>query len=93
MIRETPAGVEIDVRVITRARKTQFAGIRNGAVSVRVAAPPVDDSANDRLIEFLAEAAGVGRRAVRIVSGERGRRKRVAIAGVTAAQVRAILER
>ena len=73
----------IDVRVIPRARKTAVAGERDGAVVIRLAAPPVDGAANDALIEFLAETLNVPRRAVRIVSGERGRRKRVDIDGVT----------
>jgi len=52
---------------------------------VRLAAPPVEGAANDALIDLLAERLSVPRRAIRIVSGERGRQKRVAIAGVTAA--------
>jgi hypothetical protein len=76
--------VILAVRVIPRARKTEIAGTRDGALLVRLAAPPVEGAANDALIEFLAERLGVTRRAVRIVSGERGRQKRVAVAGVTA---------
>jgi len=53
----------------------------------------VDDAANRALIDFLADRLGVPRRAVRLVSGERGRRKRVAVAGVTAAFVRDKIER
>lgn len=52
---------------------------------VRLAAPPVEGAANDALIDLLAERLSVPRRAIRIVSGERWRQKRVAIAGVTAA--------
>ena len=63
-------------------------GVRDGALVVRLAAPPVDGAANTALTEFLSEALGVPRRAVSIVSGERGRRKRVAVAGVTAALAR-----
>ena len=81
----------IDVRVIPRARKTEIAGERGGAVVIRLAAPPVDGAANDALIEFLARSLNVPRRAVRIVSGERARRKRVEIDGVAAADVRAWL--
>jgi hypothetical protein len=77
--------------VIPRARKTNVAGIRGDSLLIRLAAPPVDGAANDALIAFLATAFGVRRRAVGIISGERGRRKRVAIAGVTAAQVKALL--
>ena len=83
--------MEFDVRVIPRAKKTERAGVRDDAVVVRLAAPPVDGAANDALIEFLASALGVRRSAVEIRSGEKSRRKRVAIAGVTVATVRAIL--
>jgi uncharacterized protein (TIGR00251 family) len=87
LLRETPAGVEIDVRVIPRARKTQLAGTREGALLVRLAAPPVDDAANDALIAFLAETLDVPRRSVRVVSGAHSRHKRLAIDGVSAAFV------
>jgi uncharacterized protein (TIGR00251 family) len=88
VIRSTGAGVEVDVRVIPRAGKTACSGVRDDALVVRVAAPPVEDAANDALIAFFADALRVPRRAVQILSGERGRRKRVAIAGVTADDVR-----
>jgi len=67
------------------------AGMRGDSLLIRLAAPPVDGAANDALIAFLATTFGVPRRAVGIISGERGRQKRVAIAGVTAAQVQALL--
>ena len=73
----------IDVRVIPRARKTEYAGERDGAFVIRLAAPPVDGAANDALVEFLSAILNVPRHAIHIVSGERGRRKRVAIDGVT----------
>jgi uncharacterized protein len=69
----------LTLRVIPRARKTEFAGERDGALVVRLAAPPVEGAANDALIEFLARHYHVPRRAVRIVSGERSRVKRVEI--------------
>ena len=56
-----------------------------------MAAPPVEGAANDALIAFFADALHIPRRAIQIVSGERGRRKRVAIAGVTAEQIRSTL--
>ena len=84
MIRETAAGVELDVRVIPRARKTEMAGLRGDALLVRLAAPPVEGAANDLLVEFLASQLHLPRRAVRIVGGEHTRRKRVVIAGATA---------
>jgi len=83
--------VEIAVRVIPRAKKTEAAGERGGALVVRVAAPPVEGAANEALIDFLSASLRVPRRAIRIVSGEHGRLKRVAIEGVAAADVRRLL--
>ena len=84
---DTADGVVLAVRVIPRARKTEIAGIRDDALLVRLTAPPVEGAANDALVSLLAETLGVARRAIRIVAGAHGRQKRVAIAGVTAADV------
>ena len=91
MIRSTPAGVEIAVRVIPRAKRTECAGMRGGALLVRLSAPPVEGAANEALVELLARTLGVPRRAVRIVSGERGRLKRLLVEGISAEDVSARL--
>jgi uncharacterized protein len=91
MIRDTPAGVELDVRVSPRARKTILDGTRGNALLVRVAEAPVDGSANAALIAYFAEILRVPRRSVRLVRGERSRTKCLAIAGVTPDQVRELL--
>ena len=83
MITATRDGVVIDVRVIPRAAKAGLAGVRGGALLVRLSAPPVEGAANEELIAVLAKALDVPRRAVTIVSGERSRTKRVAVAGIT----------
>lgn len=91
MIRKTAAGVELDVRVIPRAKRTVLDGERDDALLVRLTAAPVDGAANEALIRYLAATFGVARHAVRIISGERGRRKRVAIDGVSADSVRELI--
>ena len=91
MIAATPTGVTIDVRVIPRASKPGIAGVRGGALLVRLSAPPVEGAANEELIELLSRAFAVPRRAVTIVSGERNRSKRVAVQGVTVDVARTIL--
>lgn len=79
--------ITLNVRVIPRARRTECAGFRDDVLVIRVAAPPVEGAANDALVEFFASALHVPRRAVRILSGDRGRRKRISIDGVTEAQL------
>jgi uncharacterized protein (TIGR00251 family) len=54
-------------------------GERDGRMVVRLAAPPVDDAANEALIAFLAAHFHVPRTHVRILSGQRSRNKRVEI--------------
>jgi uncharacterized protein (TIGR00251 family) len=91
VIRDTAHGVELDVHVIPRARKTEVAGLRGESLLVRLAAAPVEGAANDALVAFVAEWLAVPRRAVRLLSGERSRRKRLSVDGVTADLVRARL--
>jgi uncharacterized protein (TIGR00251 family) len=72
----------LEVRVIPRAGRSGIAGVRDGALVVKLAAAPVDGAANAELIAVLAEALGVPRRRVEIVSGERARLKRVRVVGM-----------
>jgi len=80
---ERDGGVTFAVRVVPRASCDAIEGEHDGALKVRLTAPPVDDRANDSLRRLLAERLNVAVSAVRIVAGERSRTKRVAIAGVT----------
>jgi uncharacterized protein (TIGR00251 family) len=76
--------VVIDVRVVTRAGHAGIAGCRDRALLVRLNAPPVDGRANAELVALLAQTFAVPKHAVAITSGERSRRKRVHITGITA---------
>ena len=78
--------------MIPRARKTELDGVRDDALVVRLAAPPVEGAANEALVDYFAALLRLPRRDVRIVSGERGRRKRIALAGVTAEMVRQLVK-
>ncbi len=82
MFQSTPGGVLIHVRVIPRAGRSGLAGTREGALLVRLAAPPVDGAANASLIDLLAGLLHVPKRALTIVSGERSRAKTVRVAGI-----------
>ena len=81
----------LDVRVIPRAKRSAVDGERNGAILIRLAAPPVEGAANNALIEFLSDMLGLPRRAITIVGGDKSRSKRVRIAGLDAAAVRSRL--
>lgn len=86
-----PSGTTFAVRVVPRAGRTGVAGIRGDALLVRLAAAPVDGAANEALVACLAAAFDCPKRDVAIVSGHTSRHKRVAISGLTEAQVTARL--
>jgi hypothetical protein len=81
----------VPVRVRPRASKDEIAGEMGGALKIRLCAPAVDDRANEALVEFLARLLKTPKAAVRILSGERGRTKRLEIRGVTRQQILALL--
>jgi len=90
-IQEREGAVRFLVRVLPRASKDEIAGEIGGAVKVRLQAPAVEDRANEALTEFLAQLLKTSRTAVRILSGERSRTKRIEIRGVTRQQIVALL--
>jgi len=83
--------VTFSVRVQPRAAQDALAGVRAGALLVRLQAPPVDGRANEALARFLARVLDVPTSAVALVRGASGRDKVVRIAGTDAATVRARL--
>ena len=78
-LRETPDGVVVPVRVVPRAGRSSVDGVVEGALRVRLAAPPVEGAANRELCEFLARLLDVPRRDVEIVGGAQSRRKSVLV--------------
>src|SRR5260221_12077579 len=85
--------VSFAVRVQPRASKNEVSGVLDGALKIRLQAPAVENRANEALCAFLAGLLKRPKSAVRILSGERSRNKRVEIQGVTAAQVEALAQR
>jgi len=89
MLRYTEADGSLifTVRVAPRASKSAVAGERDGALKVRVAAPPVDGAANEELVKTLAKALSVPTRAVEIVSGHSSKTKTMRVSGVELRQI------
>jgi len=83
--------VIFSVRVQPRASKDEIAGEMAGAIKIRLQAPALEGRANEALIEFLAQLLKTTKGAVRILSGERSRVKRLEIRGVTKQQIEGLL--
>jgi uncharacterized protein (TIGR00251 family) len=87
-----PPPGRIRIYVQPRASKTEAAGVHDGCIKVRLAAPPVDGAANKALIDFMAERLGIAKSRIRLVSGESSRRKVLEIEGLTEEQIAAALK-
>jgi hypothetical protein len=69
----------LDVVVSPNARRTRADGLHDGALRVRLAAPPVEGKANAMLIDWLADELGLPRRAAAprgVVAARRSGRRR-----------------
>lgn len=84
-ITDAKRGAAFTVRVVTRAVKTEFAGIHeDGTLKIRLTAPSADHpSANEELVNFLSERLGVELKKIEIVAGHDTREKLVSIEGIS----------
>jgi uncharacterized protein (TIGR00251 family) len=74
-------GLLLCVHAQPGARRTEARGLHGDALKIRVAAPALEDRANEALAEFIAERLGLARRDVALVSGARSRAKRFEVPG------------
>ena len=72
-------GVLLQLSVMPNAKRTAIDGLHDGALRVRLAAPPIDGRANEALVAWLAKSLGVPKRDVEVLRGESSRRKQVAV--------------
>jgi uncharacterized protein (TIGR00251 family) len=74
--------IVVAVHVQPRAGRTAIVGRHGDALKLRVAAPPLDDRANEATVALIAELLDVPKSAVRVAAGARSRVKRLRVTGV-----------
>lgn len=90
-IKETTDGVTFPVRVLPRSSRNEVAGEHEGALKIKLTAPPVEGAANKALIGFLSDKLGVSKSNIEIIIGRSGRSKTVKVCGVAAEKVLRLL--
>ena len=73
------------------ARKSEIIGLHGDALKMKIAAPPVDGSANEALLTFLAEHLQIKRRQLELRSGSTSRRKVIEVQGVSLENVQKLI--
>jgi uncharacterized protein (TIGR00251 family) len=76
--------VLVDIHVMPNASSTQIQGLFDGALKVRLHAPPVDGKANEALRVWLARTLGIAKSGVTLQHGASARRKQLRVAAQVA---------
>ena len=84
-------GLTFAVRIVPRASRSEIAGEYNGALRIRIAAPPVEGAANRELIRLLAKTFKLPQHAIEIVSGGGSKSKVVHVAGADSARLEQLI--
>jgi len=79
------------VRFHPDARRTEIVGMRDGALVVRVQAPPIDGRANDALCRLVAKHVGLAPSKVAVRRGAGARDKLLELRGIDGATLRRVL--
>ena len=79
------------VRIVARASRSEIAGEYNGALRIRIAAPPVEGAANRELIRLLAKTFKLPQNAIEIMSGAGSKSKIVRLSGADAAKLEQLI--
>jgi len=87
-VKEKQTGLEVPLHVQVRARRDEIAGVHNGALRLRISAPPVDDAANRAIVAFFASLLAIPKSRLQIVSGQKSRDKVLRIEGMTLDELR-----
>lgn len=90
-VRDVAGGATLRVRVAPRSPRDELAGEREGALLVRLTAPPVEGAANAALVRLLARLLGLPPSSLTVARGAKGRDKVLLVSGARAEQVRACL--
>ncbi len=83
---EKTGAVIVDIHVIPNAAFTKADGEHDGALRVRLHAPPVDGKANLALMAWLAETLGLAKRDVVLVRGQTSKRKQLRVSAAACAK-------
>jgi uncharacterized protein len=82
-VSETGAGLTVRLHVLPRAKRGELAGLHNGALKVKVMAPPVENAANRAIIDFFSELLGISKSNLKILAGTKSREKLLQIKGLS----------
>jgi uncharacterized protein (TIGR00251 family) len=88
---EAPDGCTLSIRLHPGARRNAINGLHAGALKVSLTAPPIDDRANEALIDLLSDRLNIPKARITLIAGHTSRLKTLHITDLTAPQVESSL--
>ena len=70
--------MNIDIKVITNAKKREITAL-GSVLKVKLTSLPRDDRANEELVEYLSEYFHIRKSEIRIIRGEKEKKKVIAL--------------
>jgi uncharacterized protein (TIGR00251 family) len=92
-IQASSEGIVLRVLVQPRSSRSELAGIQQGALKLRLTAPPVEGAANEECLRVLAKLLEVPPSRLRLIKGHKSRRKAILIMAGDVESIRLQLQR
>jgi hypothetical protein len=89
-LRPSSGRLLVEVKVIPGAARSRAAGMRDGALLLRIAAAPEKGKANDELRSLLSRELGLPKSEIVLVAGAASRRKTVSLPVSAEAAIRSL---
>ncbi len=86
-------GIILRIILHPRSSKTGIVGIYRDMLKIQVTAPPVDDSANEMLIDYLADFLKIPKSSIKIIIGKTSRQKIIRIDSSKYNQIKGKIEK
>lgn len=83
MVQDINGSAVFTAKIVPGSSRTSLAGILNGMLKVKVAAPPEKGKANQNLVEFLADQLNIKKKDIKILTGQTSPIKQIQISGIS----------
>ena len=90
-ISTTAKGIILSILVVPRSSRNEVVGVVDGALKLKITAPPLEGKANAECVRYLSQLLHVQKAQVAITGGHKSRKKTVCITGVKAETIEALV--
>ena len=91
-VRTHKTGVTFPVIVQPRSRENRVVGFCEGALKIKVTAPPIEGAANRALVELLSQALRIRKTNIEILKMKTSRRKLIQCKGISVNEMKSFIK-